>query len=120
MVNCMLRQFLIVLMLQFFWTCNGYKYESRACKKTMINACKSHPGFRGAVCHSDRAMQYTSQTYRDTIKKYKMQQSMNSAGGRCHDNARCESMWARLKDELFYSRNLRSTDYTVEELKVII
>ena len=46
-----------------------------------------------------------------------MQQSMNSAGGRCHDNARCESMWARLKDELFYSRNLRSTDYTVEELK---
>jgi transposase InsO family protein len=89
-------------------------------KKTMINACKSHPGFRGAVCHSDRGTQYTSQTYRDTIKKYKMQQSMNSAGGRCHDDARCESMWARLKDELFYSRNLRSTDYTVEELKVII
>jgi transposase InsO family protein len=59
-------------------------------KKTMINACKSHPGFRGAVCHSDRGTQYTSQTYRDTIKKYKMQQSMNSAGGRCHDNARCE------------------------------
>ena len=38
---------------------------------------------------------------------------MNSDGGRCHDNARCESMWARLKDELFYSRNLKSTDFTV-------
>lgn len=22
---------------------------------------------------------------------------MNSAGGRCHDNARCESMWARFQ-----------------------
>lgn len=89
-------------------------------KQTLTNACKSHPGFRGAICHSDRGTQYTSQTYRDTIKKYKMQQSMNSAGGRCHDNARCESMWARLKEELFYSRNLRTTDFTVEELKVII
>ena len=22
--------------------------------------------------------------------------------GRCHDNARCESIWARLKEELLY------------------
>ena len=29
---------------------------------------------------------------------------MNSAGGRCHDNARCESMWARTKSELLYGR----------------
>ena len=26
--------------------------------------------------------------------------SMNSDGGRCHDNARCEAMWARRKEEL--------------------
>jgi putative transposase len=45
---------------------------------------------------------------------------MNSSGGRCHDNARCESMWARLKEELFYCRKIKSTYYTVEELKVII
>lgn len=45
---------------------------------------------------------------------------MNSAGGRCHDNARCESMWARLKEELFYSRKIKSTTYTIEELKIII
>lgn len=46
-------------------------------------------------------------------------QSMNSAGGRCHDNARCESMWARMKEELFYSRG-GSEIYSVEELKHII
>ena len=31
------------------------------------------------------------------IKKYGITQSMNSAGGRCHDNAKCESLWDDLK-----------------------
>ena len=38
------------------------------------------------------------------IAKYNVIQSMNSDGGRCHDNARCESMLARMKSELFYGR----------------
>ena len=37
-------------------------------------------------------------------KQYGIRQSMNSDGGRCHNNARCESMWARMESELFYSR----------------
>ena len=49
-----------------------------------------------------------------------MIQSMNSDGGRCHDNARCESMWARMKEELFYSRGDKSENYTIEELKTMI
>jgi len=43
---------------------------------------------------------------------------MNSAGGRCHDNARCKSirgLVTRMKNELFYS-----TDYTIEQLKTMI
>ena len=54
--------------------------------------------------------QYTSQFYRDAIRKYDIQQSMNSAGGRWHDNARCESMWGRMKSELLYER------YDIEEI----
>ena len=53
-------------------------------------------------------------------KKYGIIQSMNSAGGRCHDNARCESMWARMKEEVFYSRNRKSQDYAISELKSMI
>ena len=48
---------------------------------------------------------------------------MNSAGGRCHYNARCESirgLVTRMKNELFYSRCRRSTDYTTEQLKTMI
>ena len=45
---------------------------------------------------------------------------MNSDGGRCHDNARCESMWARMKEELFNMRNRDSKEYTIEDLKTLI
>lgn len=44
---------------------------------------------------------------------------MNSDGGRCHDNARCESMWARMKEELLYGR-YNTKEMTVEELKILI
>ena len=40
---------------------------------------------------------------------------MNSDGGRCHDNARCESMRVRMKSELFYNR--LNTDATSDVMK---
>ena len=43
---------------------------------------------------------------------------MNSAGGRCHDNARCESMWARF-ERILYGR-YDPTSMTVEQLKTLI
>ena len=89
-------------------------------KNTLANAYMAYPDLRGAIVHSDRGSQYTSDLYRKIIKKYGIIQSMNSAGGRCHDNARCESMWARMKDELFYSRNRKSTLFSVEELKFMV
>ena len=52
-------------------------------------------------------------------KKTEKRQSMNRAGGRCHDNARCESMWARMKSELFYD-HLNPECLTVEELKTFV
>lgn len=90
------------------------------CYHTLENAKKSYPGINGCIIHSDRGSQYTSTEYRTAIKKYGIIQSMNSAGGRCHDNARCESMWARMKEELFYSRNDKSENYTMAELKTKI
>lgn len=74
------------------------------CVQTLENTAKAYPGICGAIIHSDRGSQYTSHLYRDVIQRYGIQQSMNRAGGRCHDNARCESMWARMKSELLYER----------------
>ena len=71
------------------------------CAETLKNAIIAHPDLRGAIVHSDRGSQYTSAIYREEIRKSGIIQSMNSDGGRCHDNARCESMWARMKEEVF-------------------
>lgn len=93
--------------------------KATLCEQTLANAVRSYPALRGAVIHSDRGTQYTSESYRKTITKYGMNQSMNSAGGRCHDNARCESMWTRMKEELFYGR-YNTEEMTIEELKTLI
>ena len=90
------------------------------CCHTLENANKSYPDIKGCIIHSDRGSQYTSEEYQAAVKKYGIIQSMNSAGGRCHDNARCESMWARMKEELFYSRGDKSEKYTMKELKTMI
>ena len=98
---------------------DGKLYVSAVCVQTLENTAKAYPGIRGAIIHSDRGSQYTSQLYRDAVQQYGIQQSMNSAGGRCHDNARCESMWARMKSELLYGR-YDTEKMTTDELRTII
>ena len=89
------------------------------CARTPENTAKTYPGIHGAVIHSDRGSRYTSRLYRETVRKYGIWQSMNSAGGRCHDNARCESMRAGMKSELLHGR--RNTEKTgTDEVKTLI
>ena len=93
--------------------------KATLCKQTLENAVKAYLQLRGAIIHSDRGAQYTSELYRNAIRKYNIRQSMNSAGGRCHDNARCESVWARFKEELLYGR-YNTTKLTIEQLKTLV
>lgn len=93
--------------------------KAELCVKTLECAIKMHPGLRGAIAHSDRGSQYTSEEYRRAISKYGLVQSMNSAGGRCHDNAKCESLWARFKEELLYGR-YDTAKMTMSEVKSLI
>ncbi len=97
----------------------GANMQASLCVDMLDNAIMAYPDLKGAIVHSDRGAQYTSQTYRDAVIKHSLIQSMNSAGGRCHDNARCESMWARMKSELFYGR-YDTKKFTKAELKVKI
>ena len=94
--------------------------RAELCVQTVDNAVIAYPELSGAILHSDRGSQYTSELFRQELKVVSLKQSMNSAGGRCHDNARCESMWARMKWELFYSRGLKNEEYTIEQLKFMI
>lgn len=89
------------------------------CVQTIKNAFMTYPQLRGAIVHSDRGSQYTSEVFRSQLNVFGILQSMNSAGGRCHDNARCESMWARMKTELFYKR-YDVTELTKEQIKQLV
>ena len=93
--------------------------RAELCVETVKNAYRSFPDLRGGVIHSDRGSQYTSALYRAELSHCGIVQSMNSAGGRCHDNARCEAMWARMKEELLYGR-YDTEKMTIDELKVLI
>lgn len=76
--------------------------KADVCIHTLENALTAYPTLEGAVIHSDRGTQYTSEAYRQAIREHHIHQSMNRAGGRCHDNACCESMWAKMNTELLY------------------
>lgn len=80
--------------------------RAELCVETLASAVKSYgkAAIKGMIAHSDRGSQYTSELYRAAVKEYGIQQSMNSAAGKCHDNARCEAIWARMKVELIYDR----------------
>ncbi len=94
--------------------------RAELCSQTVKNACLRYPAIHGAIIHSDSGSRYTGFEYRDTLQKYGIIQSMNSAGGRCHDNARCESIWARMKEELFCNRGRKSENFTIAELKTMV
>ena len=81
--------------LSVFGDCYEYKHEGRVVRSDIGQRNGFLSGFaRYYILHSDRGAQYTSDLYRRAITRYGIRQSMNRAGGRCHDNARCESMWA--------------------------
>lgn len=73
---------------------------------------------RGTVSHSDRGSQYTSIEFRETLEGLGIVQSMNGAAGRCHDNAKCESMWGRGKSEIMACYNTKKM--TCAQLKQLI
>ena len=59
------------------------------------------PNLSGAILHSDRGSQYTSEAFRETLRRCGIQQSLSGAG-HCFDNARMESFFATLKKEKIY------------------
>ena len=101
--------------------CLAISIEGHMRKELVIETFEQAAGrydLRGAVSHSDRGSQYTSAEFRETIGKLGIVQSMNGAAGRCHDNAKCESMWARGKSEIMACYDIKRM--TCEEIKKLV
>lgn len=72
---------------------------------------------RGAIFHSDRGSQYTSEAFKDALREAGLVQSL-SGTGHCFDNARMESFFATLKKEKIY--RIAAYKLTREQVKTII
>jgi len=98
--------------------CLGLSMDDNMRKELVIDTIMQIR-IKNIIIHSDRGKQYTSEEYKKAMKHFEMKQSMNSAGGRCHDNAKCESMWARFKEELIYGK-INTAKMRMEEVKQIV
>ncbi len=92
--------------------------KKELCIRTIDNL-RSQYGkkIKGAIFHSDRGSQYTSEAFRSALRKAKMKQSL-SGTGHCFDNARMESFFATLKKEKIY--RISAYKLTREQVKSII
>jgi len=87
--------------------------------ESTINQAAQRYNLRKSIFHSDRGSQYTSEIVRKAMGKHGIIQSMNSAAGRCHDNAKCESMWARFKVEKIYGKE-STAKMSMEAVKALV
>ena len=71
----------------------------------------------GAIFHSDRGSQYTSEAFKASLAETGLVQSL-SGTGHCFDNARMESFFATLKKEKIY--RISTYKITREQVKTII
>ena len=74
--------------------------KKELCVDTVRAMSKRFP-VRGAILHSDRGSQYTSEAFRSELARQGLTQSLSGVA-RCYDNARMESFFATLKKELIY------------------
>ena len=72
---------------------------------------------KGAIFHSDRGSQYTSEAFKSALCKAGLIQSL-SGTGHCFDNARMESFFATMKKEKIY--RISAYKLTREQVKSII
>ena len=91
--------------------------KKELCTDTLKQLKDLHPNLKGAILHSDRGSQYTSDAFRGQLKEYGMLQSL-SGTGHCFDNSRMESFFATLKKEKIY--RIAAYKLTREQVKTVV
>ena len=66
--------------------------------------------------HSDQGIQYQTKTWRQTLKKYHIFQSM-SHRATCLDNAPMESFFHTMKAELYYGYHYQTKQELIKAMK---
>lgn len=78
-----------------------------------------HPTAEKVIHHSDNGKQYYSQTYQALLKEARITQSMSTKGD-CYDNGAMESVFGRIKSEMFDTCYYQSYDELAVNIKEYI
>lgn len=87
------------------WTLSEDMTAQNTVIAALHKAAKNTTFTEGMIFHSDRGAQYAAKAMVNTLKSYKIVQSM-SRKGNCWDNAVAESFFKSLKMELIYGNKL--------------
>lgn len=71
------------------------------------------------ILHSDQGWQYQMKEYQQLLDEHNIVQSM-SRKGNCLDNSAMENFFGRLKVEIFYGENFKSSDELIRRLEEYI
>lgn len=82
-----------------------------------FNAVTKRYQLDGCILHSDRGSQYTSESFRGTLSKAGVDQSLSGVD-HCYDNSRMENFFATLKKEFLY--RIPTYRMKIENVKSII
>lgn len=93
--------------------------ETDLCLRTLQMAVDERKPMPGLIHHSDRGSQYTSHAYRAALEAHGMICSM-SRRAQCWDNAPGESIFGRIKEELFPARRWRTKAEAREEISAYL
>jgi len=76
---------------------------------SLERAVRNRGHHNGLIFHSDRGVEYLAYKYRDRLKRYGLEQSMNRVK-EMNDNAFMESFFQQFKTERIKGRILKSAD----------
>ena len=91
--------------------------KKELCLDTVKQLLNRYGTLNGAIFHSDRGSQYTSEAFKELLRVNGITQSL-SGTGHCYDNARMESFFATLKKEKLYQ--IPTYRMTREKVKTIV
>lgn len=90
----------------------GIHPNSELANGALIDACETLEKNEHPICHSDRGVHYRGNDWINICNEYGVIRSMSKKG--CSpDNAACEGVFGRIKNEFFYYRDWSET--TIEE-----
>jgi transposase InsO family protein len=100
------------------WALETAMPAALACEALGVAIAARRPA-PGAICHSDRGVQYDSVAYRTLLARHGLVQSMSRKGD-CYDNAPMESFFATLKSELIGDTRFTDLQHARDQLTAYI